>query len=650
MKPLGVYFRAAAPVASVLLILAGVIQLRAEFWTSGAVCLLLGMAGIVYGLRLMDKSPFTPEEIETLRPFVLPALGWLVVTVLVMVSVLNVADNFLSPQTDRVAAAAWVAAVVLGLALTWRGRPAAGRARELIAKLRERRLELLALVLVLGLALALRTVGLSSHPYPWSGDEASIGSEAARIIQGKVTNLFDTGWSSQPNWSFVPTVITETLLGNNILAIRLASALIGTLAVLFVYLAARELFNPAVGLMAAAFLAALPYHLHFSRIGVYNVVDSLMSSAVFWLLAKAIRTNDHRYYYTAGAVAGLCIYTYVGTRLVLLLGLATVFFLVIRERGFLLSHRRHLIAFLGGSAVSVAPQAAFFARHPDIFMGRFGQEGILLNGWLAAQAAQTGKSVFEVLFNQLTRTVLVFISSPALGNFFNSPRPYLTVLGSLLFLAGMAYSLAGIREVRHFILILWFGSVILFGGILTLNPPANTRMLMTTPVVAIFMGLGTYTLLEYLQKIRLVRGRLFAATILIVVGVVTWQNVYYYMVEYPAKYYFQDPNGEYGMEVGLMTRQLGDGFQIYVLGEPRVFSSFPTLSYLAPRDNFIDLGVAGLASFQLSPAQKAAFFAIPENQAMLAQIRQRFPGGQGGLVFRKSKPGEVLFEYYVLKR
>jgi 4-amino-4-deoxy-L-arabinose transferase-like glycosyltransferase len=154
--------------------------------------------------------------------------------------------------------------------------------------------------------------------------------------------------------------------------------------------------------MAAAFLATLPYNLQFSRIGVQNIVDSFLSSFVFWLLARAMKTDDPRYYYSAGAVAGLAIYTYVGTRLVLILAFGVLLFFMIRQRSYLFSHWRHLVLFSVASLISAAPQAAYFARHPDILMGRLSQEGIFLNGWLPQHAAQTGKSLVEILFDQVS--------------------------------------------------------------------------------------------------------------------------------------------------------------------------------------------------------------------------------------------------------
>ena len=642
------FIKAATPIASIFLILAGIIQLRAQIWTTGTICIILAMVGFILSMRMLENTPFTTEEIEALRPIIAPAILWTIVLSLLTVSVFYVADNFKSGETDRIAAVAWVSSVVLGMITIWGRRSQSIEARTLLEKIRANRTELIILLIVLILAFVLRMINISTHPYPWSGDEASIGSEAIRILNGEITNFFETGWSSQPNWSFVPTAITELIFGKNILAVRMTSVLIGTLAVLFVYLCARELFNPTIALMAGAFLATLPYNVHFSRVGVNNIVDSLMSALIFWLIARAIKKDDPRFYYVAGVVAGLSIYTYAGTRLALILAGFTLLFLILRQKSYLSSHWKHLIAFSVATVVSAAPQAAFFVRHPDIFIGRLGQEGILFNGWLSQQAMQTGKSVWEILFNQFTRTTMVFIASPAPGNFFNSPNPYLTILGSILFLIGMGYALAYCFETRHFIILIWFWAVILFGGILTLNPPANTRLLMTSPAVALFMALGIFKILEYLQKFKIIPERVVVPIFVAIVCIITYQNVNFYMFEYKNRAYFQDANGESIMEIGLMAKQRGKDFQIFVLGAPRIFSGFPTLAFIAPNNPRADLNAENMEAFALPAIGEVGFFAIPENRPLLEEISQKYPGGESGLVYRKTKPDEILFEYYIL--
>ena len=650
MKLLQLFIKAATPIASIAFALAGIIQLRAQFWTAGAIFIGLAVIGFMLSMRLLEKTPFTPQELETLRPFAVPAIAWIVAINLMTISVVYVADNFKSAETDRIAELAWIGSVILSLIITWRKRPTEKEDETFTQKLKTNRTELMLLFLVIAVAFALRTINLTTHPYPWSGDEASIGIEARRILNGDITNYFETGWSSQPNWSFVPTAITEKIFGVNILAIRMTSVIAGVLAVFFIYLTARELFNPSVALMAGAILATLPYNVHFSRIGVNNVIDSFMSALMFWLITRGIKKDDPRLFFNAGIVAGLSIYTYAGTRLVLIIGCITLLFLILRQRSFLSNHWKSIVAFAVAVVVSAAPQAAFFARHQDIFLGRFGQEGILLNGWLTQQAAQTGKSVFEILFNQFTRTTLVFIASPAPGNLFNSPEPYLTVTGSILFILGMGYTLAYIFEPKNFILLLWFWSVILFGGILTLNPPANTRLLMTTPAVALFIALGASKIFEYMQKFGILPDKLVASMLAIVIGIISYQNISFYMGEYKSKMYFQDANGEYAMEAGLMAKELGDDYQIYSLGAPRIFSGFPTIVFIAPNNLRADVTAESLPTLELAPDQKAVFFAIPENRPLITELSNKYPGGEQGLVYRKTKPDDILFEYYILNQ
>ena len=651
MKFLKLFTKALMPVSSIAFALAGIVQLRSQFWAAGAICLLLAVGGFVFSIRALEKSPFTSEEIDILKPVLFPAILWMVVIGLVAISVIYVVDTVETVETDRFAAATWVAAVILSLVLVWRrGNQSMVNIEQtsMRERLKANRNEVIILSIVLFMAFLLRTLFLTTHPYPWSGDEASIGMEGRRILNGEITNLFDTGWSIQPNWSFLPTAITEMILGETILAVRLTSAIAGTLSVLFVYLLSRQLFNPSIALMAAAFLATLPYNVHFSRIGVNNVIDGLMSSLLFWLIAKALQKNNARYYYSAGIVGGLCIYTYAGTRLALIIGILIILFVIIRQHGYLSSHWKHLMGFFVGLVISMAPQAAFFIRHPHIFMGRLGQEGILFNGWLAQRSIETGQSVAEILINQFTRTTLVFIASPAPGNFLNSPVPYLTILGSIIFLLGMGYSLAYMLEIRYLILLVWFWAVIIFGGVLTLNPPANTRLLMTSPVVAIFMALGTFKVAEYLQKFHLLPERAPAIIFLVVVSIISYQNINFYLGEYRTRMYFENANGEYAMEASLLARDLGEDYLIYILGGPRVLANFPTIPFLIPHNQRVDFDADDLSTLNLTPDQKVAFFAVPESRPLLEEISQKFPGGERGLIYRKPRPTEILLEYYVL--
>ena len=172
--------------------------------------------------------------------------------------------------------------------------------------------------------------------------------------------------------------------------------------------------------------------------------------------------------------------------------------------------------------------------------------------------------------------------------------------------------------------------------------------LMTSPPMAMLMAIGTYKVIEYLQKFRILPKRAVIPIFFAVAFIITYQNIKFYMIEYRANMYFEDANSEFAMETGLMAKDLEEVYTLYFLGAPRVFSGFPTIPFLAPAYPRVDLTAEDLATLTLAPDQKSAFFAIPENRLLIDEISQRYPGGQRGLIYRKTRPGEVLFEYYIL--
>ncbi len=104
------------------------------------------------------------------------------------------------------------------------------------------------------------------------------------------------------------------------------------------------------------------------------------------------------------------------------------------------------------------------------------------------------------------------------------------------------------------------------------------------------------------------------------------------------------------MEAGLMVKQLGKDYQFFLIGHPRMYADFPTIVFLNPDHPGSDIMTETVGTLELSPHQKAVFFAIPENHLLLEGIEKKYPGGRQGFVNRKPKPEEVLFEYYILDR
>lgn len=632
---------------SILLSLGGIIILRQGAAVVGIIVTISGAILFVVLVVYNDNNPLSAEEALSYQPYRTPSLFW-IASISIMLFVVSAMSNWdRSGSMDRWIAVGWVGSMlcaIIGTLFAIQWHPAW---KQLWVTIRNNRVELIIVSCILLVGLFFRIYNLSDHPFPWSGDEASVGIEGTRIISGEVTDFFATGWSGQPNWSFIPTALSILIFGKNFFAIRLVSAIEGTLAILCLYQLARELFGRRVAILAAGFLVAFSYHLQFSRIGVNNIMDSLTVCLALWLTTRAINKGRISDYFWGGLVSGLAFYTYVGSRLVLGLALFLLLYTVIRQRGFLRSKLIHLAIFFVSAILALTPLVYFFIRHPDIFMTRLGQENIFMNQWLVNESQRTGASITRVLWKQFTNTVLVFISQPAIGNFFNSSQPYLSVLGSIFFVFGLVYALVKIGEQRMVIVLAWFWSVIFLGGVFTLSPPANTRLLMTSPAVAIFLALGITRFFGVLNHMNLLGPRwqtILSVCLLVILGI---QNVVYYFGAYRSQNYFQDATGEFSEKFGLELSQLGPGYDYYLFGLPRIFAAFPTVIFLCPENNMVDLNRDMIDTLALTEGKSNVFVSIPENRSDLERIEEKYPGGTWEEVGRRFKT-EVLYYAYIL--
>lgn len=634
----------------------GIILLREKIWISGMACLFFGL--FIFALKYGSVEISNDKPLETYvgfdnikSVFKYPrSIYWYLVFILSIFSIYATSPGYSPPYLIRSGEIAWIMSITLGMVMMFWNQILDIRRifSSLFTKVGKHQKEILIVTLILCLGVFLRTYMLAEHPYPWSGDEMSVGINGREILTVGKYNLFETGWSAQPNWSFLPTAISMKLFGDNIYGIRLASAIPAVLAILFTYLVAREMFNRTIAVISAAFLATFPYHLHFSRIGVHNIIDSLMSALTFWLIVKASKKNDFSLFYLAGAVAGLCVYTYAGTKLVPFLGFFLL--LVYLPKNVTLPMRlSYLMLFVVATVIGVAPQIANSSHNMGILVGRLSAESIFLNGWLEEQVAITGLSVSGVIFTQFIKNFSVFTILPTTRTFFfDTSQPYLTILGSTFFLLGMMYAGKNIFKKNSFAILFWYFAVVMIGGALTIGAPANTRMLMSTPPVAMFIGIGIFLCVEAIKKSITISPNTSRNVLWLIVCALLIQNTYFYMVKLKNNYYFQTDGGEFSMEVGSIIKNKYPDYQVFLISSP-IFSDFPTFEYTNPARKLIDLNDIEAFNLVLEKNKDYAFFATPNHSQAINQIMEKYPNGEHGFFYRKSNTLEILYEYYILE-
>ncbi len=509
------------------------------------------------------------------------------------------------------------------------------------------------LLLLLGLTAAAavtRLIALDRIPYILGGDEASMGVEALGVLRGRLTNPFATGWFSHPTMFFYLLAFALRLLGATIAGLRAVPALAGVLTIPAVYLLARELFDRRVAAVAAAYLAAYHYAIHFSRLGLNNALDPLLATLSFLFLALGTRTRRAGCFALAGVFLGLDQYAYTGARVMPLVLAAYLVYLAWRQPGFWALQRWNLLILAGGFLVTGWPLFLFFARHPQDFMARVTQLGIIQSGWLANTAASLQRSPASLLWEQFVKSALAF-------NYFYDPTPFygprmplLDFLSAVPFTFGLIYAMARWRQPKHGLLALWFWAVLIFGGVLLENPPSSQRLLLSIVPVSIFVSLGITLLAQVAGQAfrwRPSSPGLAVALAVVCLGAI---NLRFYFGVYSQYRTYGGVNNEVGHEMGLYLHQLGAGHRYYFFGAPRMFAGFSTVAYLAPEVPGVDVlePLAGPPDF-VTPDLIPVFVFLPERLGELEAVRLSYPQGavrefdqpSGAQLFVAYEPSEV---------
>jgi 4-amino-4-deoxy-L-arabinose transferase-like glycosyltransferase len=191
------------------------------------------------------------------------------------------------------------------------------------------------LAIIIFLALFLRLYRLADFPTGLNADEAAIGYNAYSLLEtGK--DEFGHPWPInfqsfndwKPGLYFYLVLPFVKILGLSEWAVRLPSAILGTLTVLLVYFLVKELSgeeeSQGWGLAAAFILAVSPWHLHFSRGGwETNAATFFMTAGVLFLF-KALKKP--KFYFLAVFLLLAAMFTYHSARVVVpLFGLGWLF-------------------------------------------------------------------------------------------------------------------------------------------------------------------------------------------------------------------------------------------------------------------------------------------------------------------------------------
>ena len=495
-------------------------------------------------------------------------------------------------------------------------------------------------------SILVRSIFLDKVPFGLTGDEGEAGLYGLQFVEGLRNNLLDMGWNEFPALYFWLVSLAQRILGPTITAIRIVSVIGGSLSVIAVYWTSKQLFNQTHAVFSAAFLAGMHFHILFSRVAVNNIWDGLFLSLMIGGIWVAWRFNLRWAFILAGVAIGLSQYFYTTGRLIPIY--AFLFLVLLR---ILKSRVGRLPGILSMTLVAFAlvlPLGLYYVDNWHELIVPMRRVSLLHPSSLINFAESTGVNPIVVYSNQLKTTILGFVQEPIRG-LYNPSTPMLLTFSSAIFAIGFVLCLVRFRDPRYIILALSLVGPVLAGA-LSIEAPNSQRLLFTTPVVALIIGIP-FTEFANILKIAWPRARALVILIpLTVLAVIIALNLTFFFFEAIPDQRFSDRRALLAREISEFLNDKPPGTDVYVIGPAEIgFYSIPSVPYLSSHINGYDLfwPLEGDQELPLS-IEDPIFIFQPSTVDAYQQILDQYPNAEIEIVY--DQKNTILFRALIVSR
>ena len=347
------------------------------------------------------------------------------------------------------------------------------------------------LLLILLAGAALRLVKLGTLPPGLYQDEAYNGMDALAILEGKPALYFPENNGREPLFLYMMAG-TVGLFGRTPLGVRAAAAAFGLLTLPVAYGLGRTWHSKRTGLLTAAILSGMLWHVQLSRVGFRAVALPLFIALALALGAWGCARRNRRVMIGAGVAYGLSFYTYLAAQVSLLALGGVLLYAIIWHRNRLKEHGRLLLWAIGAVALTLIPLAILFVTQPNLLTDRAGQVAI----W------QTGDgTAWGAVLNNALRTLGMFVWQGDTNWRHNlPPRPVFDPAMAVVFVAGVAWGIVRWRKRPALALsLIWIG-VMLLPTMLADDAPHFLRAVGVLPLAAFIPAVALDGGIKWLEE------------------------------------------------------------------------------------------------------------------------------------------------------
>jgi 4-amino-4-deoxy-L-arabinose transferase-like glycosyltransferase len=347
------------------------------------------------------------------------------------------------------------------------------------------------LLMIMLIALAARFYRFNDLPYGIWYDEAEAGLVVRRMLAEPIFRPIFWVPINMGGHLLLLYSFAARIFGDQILSLRLVSALFGFMTVPAAYFFGKETVNTRFGLIMAFLLAAMRWHLNFSRIAMTGIDTPFFEILSLYFLHKAFTRREMIWYGLAGLTLGLGLCFYTAFRLFIaglfLCGSLYVISRIIRDKSWFKRQfsglGRHLIIGVIAFLLAVMPIALFAILKPLEYGLRTQQVSVFVR--------RDQADIVHALWDNTWKHLLMFNMQGDRNGRHNLPgEPMLDSLMAVSFVLGLALAARNFRRPANLVMLGVFASG-LAGGIFSVDfeAPQALRSIGAMPAVLYFCAL-----------------------------------------------------------------------------------------------------------------------------------------------------------------
>ena len=487
------------------------------------------------------------------------------------------------------------------------------------------RADIFTMVIIFLLGLTLRFYNLSNIPPGIHGDEAEFGLRQQLVIAEKNTSLFTL---YDPHSLFNYSVLSywtqgifQLIFGETVFGIRASSALAGSMSIIIFFFMTQLFFKQKIiSILLMLGFATSHWHIAYSRLAINNSWTPFFIIASLGFLYKAFKTNKQTFYLASGIMWGLSLYFAQANRVIPIIAILWCLIHICFKKGGRLSNLKSMTSMAVAGLLTFLPLGIFYLNTPGVFSSRTDIVSIF-NHLPEYYVRYQTENIFGVLFWQFINTLKVFPIGGDIGFYFYAyPGGLLAPVSAILAIAGLAIVLRFTKTERSLLFLSWFLSIIILGGVITIDAPSSQRLLAVIPALYLFIGVALEKLLQLkLTSIKLILVILFAINSL-------WDYKIYFRdyINTQAGWAQREP----ATQIAYYLKSLGNNWKVYMLREePWFYFQHGTIKFINPDLEGYDIENLQTAVLLEGLSNKNVVYIMPYYSPSLTKLLAFYPTG-----------------------